>query len=145
MTSLGYKLTKKGSFTLTKGNVPLSCSSRAVSHASLKTQKQSYELLKEYHSPCSVVVRCVTSQLLWRQCFSYRSHHCNQTADQKQLKEGRIYPGSEFRERIHHCEPGMVTEEAGYNTRTVRKQGGARCRPDITYGDCSPAPTVSTF
>lgn len=77
--------------------------------------------------------------------FSYCSHHCNQTADQKHLKEGRIYPGSEFRERIHHCEPGMVTEEAGYNTRTVRKQGGARCRPDITYGDCSPAPTVSTF
>lgn len=46
MTSLGYKLMKKGSFTLTKGKVPLSCSSRAVSHASWRPRSSCRSFLK---------------------------------------------------------------------------------------------------
>lgn len=65
----------------------LSCCSCAVSHVSRKTQTQSHELLKECHNSCSVVVCCVTSQLLSGQCFSYCSRHCNQTLARSSLKE----------------------------------------------------------
>lgn len=149
MTSLGYKLMKKGSFTLTKGKVLLSCCSHAVSHASWKTQKWSYKLLKNPTVPA----------LLWcavwlHSCYHGRvlatcSHHRNQTPDQKQLKGGRIYPGSEFRERVTQAwrQRKQVTSQGQSGNRVGPDAGQmqARCRPDITCEDCSPAPTVSTF